>query len=180
MCLFNQVKRLMPLHARKLYFTGIVQTIIDYGCMVWDSCGQSLLMNFHKMMKQYACIILNVKYKRQISTVTLFCNLGRLPIDVRIWYFTFKAIVMYNIIHGLAPAYLTYIFKLNNSVHGHHTRSCTNIYVRKCNLSVRQRTFAYRGGTLWDTIPVHIRNSKSVKCFKTLFIKHVKKDLYKC
>ena len=87
---------------------------------------------------------------------------------------------MYNIIHGLAPAYLTYIFILNNSVHDHHTRGCTNIHVRKYNLSVGQRTFAYRGGKLWDTIPVHIINSKSVECFKTLFKKHVKKDLYNC
>ena len=37
-------------------------------------------MNVHKIMKQYACIILNVKDKRQVSTVTLFCNLGWLPI----------------------------------------------------------------------------------------------------
>ena len=32
--LFNQVKRLMPLHARKLYFTGMVEPTIDYGCMI--------------------------------------------------------------------------------------------------------------------------------------------------
>jgi len=40
------------------------------------------------MMKQYARVILNVKDQRQISTVTLFCTLGWLPIDVRIRYFT--------------------------------------------------------------------------------------------
>ena len=125
MYLFNQVKRLM------LYFTEVVQPIIDYGCVIWGSCGQSLLMNAHKMMKQYARIILNVKDKRRVLTVTLFCNL--LQIDVRLRYFT--AIVMYNIIHGFATAYITYIFLLNNSVHDHHTRGCTNIHVRKYNLS---------------------------------------------
>ena len=127
MYLFNQVKRLM------LYFTEVLQPIIDYGCVIWGSCGQSLLMNAHKMMKQYARIILNVKDKRQVSIVTLFCNLGWLQIDVRIRYYT--AIGRYNIIHGFAPAYLTYIVILNNSVHDHHTRGCTNIHVRKCNLS---------------------------------------------
>ena len=80
MYLFNQVKRLMPLHARKLYFTGMVQPIIDYGCVIWGSCGQSLFMNVHKIMKQYARILLKVKDKRQVSTVTLFYNLGWLPI----------------------------------------------------------------------------------------------------
>ena len=77
-----------------LYFTEMVQPIIDYGCVIWGSCGQSLLMNVHKMMKQYARIILNVKDKRRVLTVTLFCNLRWLQIDVRIRYFT--AIVMYS------------------------------------------------------------------------------------
>ena len=131
----------------------MVQPIIDYGCVIWASWGQSLLMNVHKIMKQHARIILSVKDKRQVSTVTLICNLGWLQIDVCIWYFT--AIVMYNIIHGLAPAYLTDIFILNNSVHDHHTCGCTNMHVKKYNLSVEQRTFAYRGWKQWDTIPVH-------------------------
>ena len=149
--LFNQVKRLMPLHARKLYFSGMVQPLIDYGCVIWGSCGHSLLMNVHKMMKQYARVILNEKDRRQISTVTLFRTLGWLPIDVRIRYFT--SIVMYNVMHGHAPGYLTDLFVLNNTVHNHHTRSCTNIQVKKYNLSLGQRTFAYRGAKLWDTIP---------------------------
>ena len=78
----------------------MVQLIIDYEYVIWSSCGQSLLMNVHKIMKQYAHIILNVQDKQQVLTVTLFSNLGWLPIDVRVLYFT--VIVMYNIIHGLA------------------------------------------------------------------------------
>ena len=177
--LFNQVKRLMPLHARKLYFSGMVQPLIDYGCVIWGSCGHSLLMNVHKMMKQYARVILNVKDRRQISTVTLFRTLGWLPIDVRIRYFT--SIVMYNVMHGHAPGYLTDLFVLNNSVHNHHTRSCTNIHVKKYNLSLGQRTFAYRGAKLWDTIPECItKNANSVDTFKTHCLKFLVKDVYNC
>ena len=75
--LFNQVKRLMPIRAaRKLYFSGMVQPLIDYGCVIWGSCGHVLLFNVHKMMKQYARVILNVKDNREVSTVTLFRTLG--------------------------------------------------------------------------------------------------------
>ena len=136
-------------------------------------------MNVHKMMKQYARVILNVKDRRQISTVTLFRTLGWLPIDVRIRYFT--SIVMYNVLHGLAPGYLTDLFVLNNSVHNHHTRSCTNIHVKKYNLSLGQRTFAYRGAKLWDTIPECIKkNANSVDTFKTHCLKFLVKDVYNC
>ena len=147
----------MPLHARKLYFSGMVQPLIDYGCVIWGNCWHSLLMNVHKMMKQYARIILNVEDRRHISTVTLFRTLGWLQIDVRIRYFT--SIVMYNVMHGHAPGYLTDLFVLNNSVHNHHTRSCTKF---------------------WDTIPECIKNANSVDTFKTHCLKFLVKDVYTC
>ena len=138
--LFNQVKRLLPIHARKLYFSGMVQPLIDYGCAIWSSCGHVLLFNVHKMMKQYARVILNVKDKREVSTVTLFRTLGWLPIDVRIHYFT--AVAMFNIMNGQAPVDLVNMFTQNNSVHDHNTCGGTNIRVKKYNLSMGQRTFA--------------------------------------
>ena len=140
------------LRSRLYLFNQVEQTVIDYGCVIWDSCGKALFMNVLKMMMQYARIILNVKDRRQVSTGTLFCTLGWLSIDARIRYFI--AILMYDIIHGLAPAYLTYIFILNNSVHDHHTRECTNTHVRKYKLPVGQRTFAY-GETLFLIFFIH-------------------------
>ena len=169
--LFNQVKRLMPIRARKLYFSGMVQPLIDYGCVIWGSCGHVLLLNVHKMMKQYAD-------KREVSTVSLFRTLGWLPIDVRIHYFT--AVAMFNIMIGQAPVDLVNMFTQTNSVHDHNTRGCTNIRVKRYNLSIGQRTFAYRGAKVWDNIPEHIKNVTTVECFKTMFLKHVSKEVYEC
>ena len=94
--LFNQVKWLMLIHARKLYFSGMVQSLIDYEWVICDSCGRVHILqsNVHKMIKHYARVILNEKDKRQVSTVTLFRTLGRLPIDVRIHCFT--AVAMFR------------------------------------------------------------------------------------
>ena len=92
-------------------------------------------------------MILNVKDKREVSTVTLFHTLGWLPIDVRIHYFT--AIAKFNIMNGQAPVDLVNMFTQNNSVHDHNT----------C------------GGT------EHIKNVANVECFKTLFLKHVSKEV---
>ena len=43
------------------------------------------------------------------------------------------------------------MFMLNNNVHDYHTRSCTHIHVEMYNLSIGQRTFAYRGVNLSTT-----------------------------
>ena len=83
-------------------------------------------------------MILNVKDKRQVSTVTLFRTLGWLPIDVRIHYL--RAVAMFNIMNGQAPVYLVIMFTQTNNEHDHNTRGSTNICVKKYNLSIRQRT----------------------------------------
>ena len=33
---------------------------------------------------------------------------------------------------------------------------------------------------MWDNIPELIKNAISVECFKTMFLKHVRKDVYEC
>ena len=59
----------------------------------------------------------------------------------------------------------------------HNTRGGTNIRVKKYNLSICQWTFAFRGAKAWDNIPELIKNATSVECFKTMFLKHVRKDV---
>ena len=44
----------------------------------------------------------------------------------------------------MAPGYLTDPFTLNNSVYDCHTCNCTNIPVKKYNLSLGQCIFAYK------------------------------------
>ena len=99
--------------------------------------------------------------------MTLFRTLGWLHIDVGIHYFT--AVAMFNIMHGQAPVYPVNMFTQNNSVHDHNTSGGTNIRIKKYNLSIGQRTFAYRGAKVWDNIPEHISNVTNVECFKTMF-----------
>ena len=60
-----------------------------------------------------------------------------------------------------APGYLTDLFALNNSVQECHTCNCTNIPVKKYNLSSGQCKLAYKFGKLWDTIPECIQNASS-------------------
>ena len=67
----------------------------------------------------------------------------------------------------MAPGYLTDPFTLNNSVYDCHTCNCTNIPVKKYNLSLGQYKFVYKFGKLWDTIPECIENASSAEIFKT-------------
>ena len=80
----------------------------------------------------------------------------------------------------MAPGYLTDLFVLSNIVHDCYTCNCTIIPVKKYNLSLGQRKFAYKIGKLWDTIPECIQNASSAELFKThiLTVSHDRFILY--
>ncbi len=115
--LLNQVKYkyLIPLSIRKQYFSDLVQPVMDYGCVIWGNCKRDLLIKVHKMMKMYARSILDIKDKRQSSSIKLFQTLGWMPVEVHINYFT--GIQMYNIIHSNALSYQNKMFKTNSQMH---------------------------------------------------------------
>ncbi len=106
----------MPLPIRKQYFSGLVQPVMDYGCVIWGNCSRVLLIKMHKMMKMYAISILDMKDK----------TLGWMTVDVCINYLT--GIQMYNIIHGNATSNLNEMFKTNSQLHTHNTRNNKFLY----------------------------------------------------
>ena len=174
--LFGRIKFLLPNDARRKYFSGLVQPLIDYGCIIWGNCSKDSLLQVHKIMKQYARSILDIKIPKEHPTITLFKKLDWLPIDVRVQYF--EGIQMYNILKGTAPKYLLEMFDLVNNVHGHGTRHSQKLYVPKYKLVTGQRSFRYRGAVLWNSLDSDIKQSPSLDTFKCRFIKHLKKDLY--
>ena len=67
----------------------------------------------------------------------------------------------------MAPGYLTDPFTLNNSVYDCHTCNCTNIPVKKYNLSSSgQCKFAYKFRKLW-TLSRNVYKMRAVEIFKT-------------
>ncbi len=176
--LFNRIKHLLPQKCREAYFSGLVQPLIDYGCVVWGNCSKELLLKVHKCMKMYARSILNIKDKHATRTTQLFKTLGWMPIDVRVKYF--EGIQMYNIINDTAPQYLRECFTHVSGVHRHNTRNRhrDNLTVPSFKLATGQRSFMYRGAILWNCLDEHIKCSPTIDIFKVRYAKYLKTGLY--
>ena len=81
------MKHLLPLDARKQFYLGLVQPLIDYCCCTWGNCCKDQLKKIHKSMKLFARAILNIKDAKSVRTIELFHRLNWLPIDYRIIFF---------------------------------------------------------------------------------------------
>ena len=90
-----------------------------------------------------------------------------LPIQYRI---QFKILLLvYKCLHGLAPQYLFELIKLRCPPRT--LRSSNRLVLEKpiINMvSYGQRVFSYAGPELWNTLPEHTKNSKSVNDFEKI------------
>ena len=59
--LFNKIKHLLPQFARIQFFTGLVQSLLNFGCVIWGNTSKSNLKKVHKIMKQFDHAILDIK-----------------------------------------------------------------------------------------------------------------------
>ncbi len=137
----------MSAFVRKQYFDGLVQPVIDYGCVIWGSGSHDLLLKVYKTVKMYTRSMMDIKEKRLIPTIELLKIVDIMPIDICIKNFT--GIQMYNILHGNAPSYLCKLFSVNNTTHNHNTRNSDSLHIPKYKLATGQKTFKYHSTQLW-------------------------------
>ena len=79
---------------------------------------------------------------------------------------------MFKTLNNLASSYLTDSFTLTSSVHNRNRRSVSNndLYIPRPNTEMFRRSFAYRGAKLWNDLPCHIRNAKTLQEFKRWYL----------
>ena len=68
---------------------------------------------------------------------------------------------LHKCINKLVPDYLADMFKSRSQVHNRQTRSSGALDIPLCRLSTGQRSFAFRGAKLWNSLNDNI---KSLKC----------------
>ena len=60
--LLKQIKKYLPIDARKLFFNSYVLPHFDYCCTVWGNCSKTALSKLVKLQKRAARLILNTDY----------------------------------------------------------------------------------------------------------------------
>ena len=74
--------------------------------------------------------------------------------------------MMHKSINKLVPDYLADMFKLRSQVHNRQTRSSGALAIPLCRLSTGQRSFAFRGAKLWNSLNDNIKSLKCLKNFR--------------
>ena len=166
--LLNRIKQYLNVPTRKLFYNAYILPHLDYCCSIWGNSNTELMNTVVKFQKRAARSILDKPI--ETPSVELFPELKWIMFPDRVIYQ--KAILMYKIMHNLAPSYLSNIFTLSSEVHERSLRSTTEnlLYVPKPKIELYRNSLAYSGSKIWNSIPEHIRNSTSLQQFRKNYL----------
>ena len=163
LALLRRIKRYLPVEYRKLFYSAYILPSLDYCLTIWGNTTKTHIERLHKLQKCAARIILDAA--PDAPSQPLFNQLNWLNIYERIEYN--KGILMFKILHGLAPSYLRNLFTFQSS-NNYQFRSISNgnLCIPRHATESFKRSLQYSGATLWNCLPVTVKTSKTIVSFK--------------
>ena len=78
-----------------------------------------------------------------------------------------KAIMMYKVLNGLAPAYLSDFFPLNSAILRYELRNRDkNVVLPKPKTEYLKKSFKFSGAKLWNDLPMRAKMQNTLQSFK--------------
>ena len=161
--LLSKIKKYLTTEARILYFNSYILPLFDYCCTIWGNCSKKDLERMTRLQKKAARIILG---KYDVASKKLFAELNWLDFANRIKFH--KCILIFKILNGLSPPYLQDLFRQIKTSSTYSLRSAEeeNLLLPGANLEIFKKSLQFSGVCIWNSLPSHIKKSKSLSTFK--------------
>ena len=161
--MIKYAKKILPPGTLKLLYRGLIEPQLRFCCSVWGNCWVSTIKILERLQNRSVRIITNSPYDS--PSEPLLKTLG-LP-SIKEVVHQESASMAYKTVNNQAPIYLTTLFNRVSSV--------TNRLLRNCELNIRpprlktkhgQNCFAYRGASVWNSLPSDCKIANSFQSFK--------------
>ena len=117
-----------------------------------------------KLQKRVARIILDTDYFA--PSAPLFKQLQWMTIENRITFH--KCVLVFKCIKGQAPIYLSNKIKHISENNPYQLRNAIkgDLHIPKTRTELFKKSFSYSAPTLWNSLPIEVRNEKTIPTFK--------------
>ncbi len=167
LCQINRVKHLFDSEILENVISSLMFSKLYYGSTVWSNTTQKNIKKLQKAQNFAARIITCTRKYEHITPVIR--QLGWLPVADMLKYYL--GILTFKCLNGLAPDYLSTLFKDRSSVHDKNTRNNEKLNIPVFSSAVGQRSFEYRAvsRSLWNSLPADITACDNLNVFKRKF-----------
>ena len=161
--------------ALTLIVSALVMNKMFYCSTVWSNTSSTNIKKL-QLVQNFACrIITNTGKFDHISPGLR--ELNWLPVKEQL--LLREAIMMYKCVNELAPHYLSDLFTKRSDIHQRDTRSHDLLQIPLYKTSAGQRSFHYRGVTIWNDLDIKFKKLDSLKTFKNELKRSMLEQIYK-
>ena len=171
LAVLNRLRKVLNKTLLHKQYISCIQPCIDYAVSVWGSCSEQTKYLICRPQRRAARIIAGNFDFINTRGADLMKDLGWQTLDIRRDYFL--STLMYKCIKGNAPVRLTNELIMTADTHDCITRASTRgvLQVPKPSSELFRNSFRYKGTTLWNSLPSHIKDAPDVDRFKCLYKK---------
>ena len=172
--LLQRIKVFLDLPMRKMFYNAYILPHLDYCCSIWGECSAAQTDSIIKFQKRAARIILDCDFDTPSEGLFKILNWKKFPDRIKYK----KSILVFKSLHPeLGTPYLKDHLRYKHEFQSYNLRSLDSqldLHVPKPRLEFSRKSFTYYGPKIWNSLPVEIRNSKTVNEFKSRYIAHWK------
>ena len=152
-----------PLNLLKMLYLGLFEPHFRYCCSIWGPCGVTTRKALDKLQNRVICIITNSADDASVSPLLRQLQLPSI-FDMIMQE---SASMVYKALNAEAPLYLTEQFTRVSHITSRSLRG-SNLSLRPPRLKSRigQNCFAYRGSSVWNSLPREIEFSRIFGLFQ--------------
>ena len=171
----SKIRSFLSIEHRLLFYKAYIKPHFEYYSVIWSNTSSSNINKFNILQRDACKSILAQEYNGLQESLK---RLDILSFDQII--FLNKAKIMNKVHNNLAPTYLQELFQMRDVNHDNTASNLRSVsrknYILpqdKCNLF--KGSLSFSGVIVWNSIPVNIKNSKSLDIFVkrcTYWIKH--------
>ena len=168
----GHIRRCLTIDATKQLVQGLVLSRLDYCNSLLYGLPMELINKLQRIQNTGARIIMRTKRRDHITPVLI--GLHWLPVHRRIEY----KILMhtYKALHGVAPQYIRDMLQIYQPTRSLRSETTTTLVIpRTRTVMYGDRSFRKAAGTLWNSLPLTVRESPTLETFK----KNLKTHLFR-
>lgn len=161
----RKLKPILPNDTLIKVYKSTIEPVIDYTSTVWGSSGKHVVDKAQRLQNM-ACRIITGNYDfRNTRGIDLVNKLEMQTFEQRLQYN--YSVLMYKILHGISPNYLSDLVVMEQDVHDYQLRGHElDIYLPKVNVEKYRQSLMYSGGQVWNNLNNHLKNINTVNTFK--------------
>ena len=161
--IINKLKSFVPDNVLRSLYCTLILPYINYGIIAWGSSCKSNLENIYKLQKKAVRIMSKSNYLSHSAPLFKKHNL----LNVYDAYYLELCTFMYKHSTNHLPEIFQNYFFTHNEIHNYRTRHKDNYTIPKAKTNFAYKTIKTMGPVKWNVLEKEIKNSKSLKTFRT-------------